>query len=145
MKVEGSVVDQNERNRLLAEEFRKNGGKVDEDKFKDAHLLLLTTTGRKSGKKYVTPMQYLPDGDRLIVFASHQGAPVDPDWFKNLAAAGSATVEAGAETFEARAEILSGSERDEIYSRQAAKFPAFGEYQERTTRVIPVVALHRTS
>ena len=145
MRLEGTVVDQNERNRLLAEEFRKNGGKVDEEKFKDAHLLLLTTTGRKSGQKYVTPMQYLPDGDRLIVFASHQGAPKDPDWFKNLAAAGGATVEADKETFEARAEILTGPERDELYSRQAAKFPAFGEYAQRTTRVIPVVALHRIS
>lgn len=137
------MVDQNERNRLLAEEFRKNGGTVEEEKFKDAHLLLLTTTGRKSGRKYVTPMQYFPDGERLIVFASHQGADEDPDWFKNLAAAGGATVEAGTETFEARAEILTGQERDDFYSRQAAKFPAFGDYAKRTSRVIPVVALHR--
>jgi deazaflavin-dependent oxidoreductase (nitroreductase family) len=139
------VVDQNERNRLLAEEFRNNGGKVAEEKFKDAHLLLLTTTGRKSGRKYVTPMQYLPDGERLIVFASHQGAPENPDWFKNLAAAGAATVEAGDETFEVRAEVLAGPERDELYSRQATLFPTFGEYERRTTRVIPVVALHRAS
>ena len=139
------MVDQNERNRLLAEEFRKNGGKVAEEKFKDANLLLLTTTGRKSGKTYVTPMQYLPDGERLIVFASHQGAPENPDWFKNLAAAGVATVEAGAESFEVRVEVLTGEERDELYRRQVAKSPTFGEYERRTTRVIPVVALHRTS
>jgi deazaflavin-dependent oxidoreductase (nitroreductase family) len=143
--MEVTVVDQNERNRLLAEEFRKNGGKVAEEKFKDAHLLLLTTTGRKSGRKYVTPMQYLPDGERLIVFASHQGAPENPDWFKNLAAAGVATVEAGEETFEVRAEVLAGAERDEIYGRQVARHPTFGEYERKTTRVIPVVALHRTS
>jgi deazaflavin-dependent oxidoreductase (nitroreductase family) len=139
------VVDQNERNRILAEEFRKNGGKVAEEKFKDAHLLLLTTAGRSSGRKYVTPMQYLPDGERLIVFASHQGAPENPDWFKNLAAAGVATVEAGDDTFEVRAEVLTGQERDELYGRQAEKFPTFGDYQRRTTRVIPVIALHRTS
>jgi len=138
-------VDQNERNRLLAEEFRKNGGFVDEEKFKGAHLLLLTAAGRKSGKKYTTPMQYMPDGERYVVFASHQGAPEDPDWCKNLVAAGTATVEVGDETHEVRAEVVSGSERDELWKRHVERQPGFGEYERKTTRVIPVIALYPIS
>ena len=134
-------MDQNERNRILAEEFRKNAGVVDEDKFKEATLLLLTVKGRKSGKEYVVPMQTMPDGDRYIVFASHQGAEEDPDWFKNLAAAGGGTVEVGPKKFEAKAEVITGPERDELYARHAAVHPSFGEYEKKTTRVIPVVAL----
>ena len=137
------VADQNERNGLLATEFRSNGGIVAEEKFKNAKLLLLTTTGRKSGRSFMNPMQYLADGDRYIVFASHQGAPNNPDWFKNLEAAGTAIVEVGQETFEVRAEVLAGEERDELYRRQAASHPTFGEYERRTSRVIPVVALYR--
>jgi deazaflavin-dependent oxidoreductase (nitroreductase family) len=137
------MVDQNQRNALLAEEFRTNGGKVAEDKFKSAKLLLLTTTGRVSGRSYMNPMQYLADGDRYIVFASHQGAEENPDWFKNLEAAGVAIVEVGDQKFEARAEVLTGAERDELYGRQAASHPTFGEYEQRTSRVIPVVALYR--
>lgn len=134
-------MDQNERNRILAEEFRKNAGVVNEDKFKEATLLLLTVKGRTSGNEYVVPMQTMPDGDRYIVFASHQGAEQDPDWFKNLIAAGGATVEVGARKFEAKAEVITGPERDELYSRHAAVHPSFGEYEKKTTRVIPVVAL----
>jgi deazaflavin-dependent oxidoreductase (nitroreductase family) len=137
------MVDQNERNALLAEEFRTNGGKVAEEKFENANLLLLTTTGRVSGRSYMNPVQYLRDADRFIVFGSHQGAAENPDWFKNLEAAGTATVEVGDEKFEARAEVLTGEERDELYHRQAASHPTFGEYEQRTTRVIPVVALYR--
>lgn len=139
----GSIVDQNERNRILAEEFRKNAGVVNEEKFKDATLLLLTVKGRKSGKEYAVPMQCMPDGDRYIVFASHQGAPEDPDWYKNLMAAGGAMVEVGAEKFDAKADLITGAERDELYSRHATVHPSFAQYEKNTTRVIPVVALNR--
>src|SRR5277367_4443387 len=122
------MADQNERNRLLAEEFRTNGGVVDEEKFKGAHLLLLTTAGRLSGRKYTTPMQYLPDGERYVVFASHQGAPENPDWFKNLVAAGVATVEVGTETHEMRAEVVTGAERDDLWKRLVERQPGFGDY-----------------
>jgi deazaflavin-dependent oxidoreductase (nitroreductase family) len=141
------VVDQNERNRLLAEEFRAHGGQVDEDNFRGATLLLLTTKGRQSGRSYTNPMSYLPDGDRFIVFASHQGADEDPDWCKNLLAAGTATVEVGEEVgeegFEVTAQFLEGDERDELYRRQVALHPVFGDYENRTTRRIPVIALQR--
>jgi deazaflavin-dependent oxidoreductase (nitroreductase family) len=139
------VVDQNERNRLLAEEFRANGGQVGEENFRGATLLLLTTKGRRSGKSFTNPMRYLLDGDRFIVFASHQGADEDPDWCKNLLAAGSATVEVGNESFEVTAQVLEGDEREKLYRRQAELHPVFGDYENRTTRRIPVIALERAT
>ena len=137
------MVDQNERNRLLAEEFRAHGGKVDEDNFRGATLLLLTTKGRRSGRSFTNPMRYLSDRDRFIVFASHQGADEDPDWCKNLLAAGVAMVEVGDDRFKATAEVLEGNEREELYRLQAALHPVFGDYENRTTRRIPVIALCR--
>jgi len=137
------MVDQNERNRLLAEEFRAHGGQVDEENFRGATLLLLTTKGRKSGRSFTNPMRFLPDGDRFIVFASHQGADQDPDWCKNLLAAGVATVEVGEDHFEVTAHVLEGEERDQLYRRQAALHPVFGDYENRTSRRIPVIALQR--
>jgi deazaflavin-dependent oxidoreductase (nitroreductase family) len=138
------VVDQNERNQLLAEEFRANGGQVSTDTFRGGALILVTTTGRTSGKSYTTPMVYLADGDRYIVFASHQGADEDPDWCKNLIAAGKATIEVGAEKFDVDATVTQGEERDELWRRQVAANPVFGDYERRTSRVIPVIALTRS-
>lgn len=139
------MVDQNERNRLLAEEFRANGGQVDEDAFRGGTLLLLTTKGRKSGRSYVSPMMYLPDGDRYVVFATHQGADEDPDWCKNLVAAGVATIEVGTEKFDVDVEVTQGDERAKLFRRQIAAHRVFGDYEKRTSRVIPVIALSRSS
>jgi deazaflavin-dependent oxidoreductase (nitroreductase family) len=130
-------------NSSIIEEFRANGGKVG-GPFKGAPLLLLTSTGAKSGATRVNPMMYLDDGSRLYVFASKQGAPTNPDWYHNLLAHPQATVEVGNERFDVTASVLTGAERDEIYQRQAALYPGFAEYQEKTTRTIPVVALERT-
>jgi deazaflavin-dependent oxidoreductase (nitroreductase family) len=130
-------------NSSIIEEFRANGGKVG-GPFKGAPLLLLTSTGAKSGATRVNPMMYLDDGNRLYVFASKQGAPTNPDWYHNLLAHPQATVEVGDERFDVTASALTGAERDEIYQRQAALYPGFAEYQEKTTRTIPVVALERT-
>ena len=135
------MVDQNERNRLLAEEFRANRGQVSPDTFRGSALILITNKGRKSGRSYTTPMVYLADGDRYIVFASHQGADVDPDWYKNLVAEGKATVEVGAEKFDVNVTVTQGEERDELWRRQVAANPVFGDYEKRTSRVIPVIAL----
>jgi deazaflavin-dependent oxidoreductase (nitroreductase family) len=88
-------------------------------------------------------MMYLSDGNRLYVFASKAGAPTNPDWYHNLLAHPQATVEVGEERFDVTASVLTGAERDEIYQRQAALYPGFAEYQEKTTRTIPVVALER--
>lgn len=123
-------------------EFRANEGKVG-GPFKGAPLLLLTTTGAKSGQKRISPLMYLPDGDRMLIFASKGGAPTNPDWYHNLLAHPQATVEAGTETFNVKATVLTGEERDRLYAEQAKRFTGFADYQEKTTRKIPVVALER--
>ena len=129
-------------NAQIIAEFRANGGKVG-GQFDGAPLLLLTTTGAKSGLARTSPMMYLPDGDRLVVFASKAGAPTNPDWYHNLVANPSATVEVGTETFDVDAQVTTGAERDELYARQAKLYPGFAEYESKTDRVIPVVALTR--
>ena len=103
-------------NESVIKEFRENGGKVG-GYFEGMPLLLLTTTGAKSAKTYVTPMLYLDDGGRIHVFASKSGAPASPGWFHNLVANPTVTVEIGAETFHAKATALSDPERDAIYSK----------------------------
>ena len=127
-------------NRNLIEEFRANGGKVT-GPFAGAPLLLLTTTGAKSGLARTIPIVFTRDGDRYIIIASKGGAPTNPDWFHNLVAHPEATIEVGTETFIADAKITAGDERDRLYRAQADLMPNFDEYQHKTTRVIPVVAL----
>jgi deazaflavin-dependent oxidoreductase (nitroreductase family) len=136
------VRDRNEWNRKNIEEFRANGGRVGGN-FAGTPLLLLTTTGARSGKRYTTPVMYLPDGDRLVIFASKGGAPTSPDWYHNLVAHPHVTVEVGTETREVNAVVARGAERDELYARQAQLYPQFAEYQQKTTRQIPVVILER--
>ena len=132
----------NDRNRLIIEEFRSNQGKVG-GRFAGAPLLLLTTSGAKTGQLRINPLMYLPDGDRWIVFATKGGAPSSPDWFHNLVANPDVKVEVGTEIFEAIATVPTGGERDRLYARQAELYPLFAEYEQRTTRKIPVVALTR--
>jgi deazaflavin-dependent oxidoreductase (nitroreductase family) len=132
----------NDYNRAIIEEFRANGGRVG-GSWEGRDLLLLTTKGRKSGREHTTPMVYTRDGDRLLVYASKAGAPKHPDWFLNLVADPEVVVEVGEERYSARATPLEGEERDRAYSAQAARLPVFAEYQEKTDRVIPVVALTR--
>lgn len=129
-------------NTAIIEEFRTNGGKVGGN-FEGAPLLLLTTIGAKSGQERVAPMMYLddPENGRLLVFASKAGAPTNPDWFHNLKANPAVTVEVGTETFPATASELPEDERATYYAKQAARYPGFKEYEEKTDRVIPVVAL----
>ena len=129
-------------NRRLIEEFRANDGRVG-GHWEGRDLLLLTTTGRKSGRLHTTPMVFTRDGDRLLVYASHGGAPSHPDWYLNLVADPHVTVELGRERFSARAVPLEGEERDREFAAQAARNPAFAEYEEKTARDIPVVALRR--
>jgi deazaflavin-dependent oxidoreductase (nitroreductase family) len=128
--------------RIIAE-FRANAGRVGGN-WEGRDLLLLTTTGRKSGRKRTTPMAYTRDGDQLLVYASDSGAPTHPAWYLNLVADSEVIVEVGDERFEATAAPLERSERDRQYAAQTERVPAFGEYQANTTRVIPVVALKRT-
>ncbi len=136
------MADMRDWNRKVIEEFRANGGTVG-GQFAGSPLLLLTTTGAKSGLLRTTPVQYLPDGDRLFVFASKAGAPVSPDWYHNLVAHPTVTVELGSERFEAEAVAMTGEERDRLYGQMAARYTRFQDYQEKTTRRIPVIELRR--
>jgi deazaflavin-dependent oxidoreductase (nitroreductase family) len=129
-------------NTQIIEEFRSNGGKVG-GPFEGAPLLLLTTIGARSGMTRTTPVMYLPDKDRLIIFATKAGASTNPDWYHNLVAHPKATVEVGTETFDVTAVEVTGEERDQLYARQAALFPGFADYEAKTTRRIPVIALRR--
>jgi deazaflavin-dependent oxidoreductase (nitroreductase family) len=132
----------NDWNAKVIAEFRANGGKVG-GQFKDATMVLLTTRGARTGKERVNPLVYLPDGKRIIIFASKAGAPTNPDWFYNLRANPIVGVEVGTERYQARAVILDGEERDRLYAAQAKRFAAFADYQAKTTRKIPVIALER--
>jgi deazaflavin-dependent oxidoreductase (nitroreductase family) len=123
-------------------EFRANGGKLG-GPFAGAPLVLLTTTGAKTGRRLTTPLMYTTDGDRVVVIASKGGAPTSPGWYHNLVANPKVTVEIGGESFEANAVVPTGAERDRLYSQQAEQYPQFAEYQANTTRTIPVVALGR--
>jgi deazaflavin-dependent oxidoreductase (nitroreductase family) len=139
---EGIMTDMNNWNRGTIEEFRANGGKVG-GVWEGRPLLLLTTTGAKSGQRRTNPTMYLLDGDRLLVFASKSGAPTNPDWYHNLLAHPQVTVEVGTETYQATATVLTGEERDRLYAKQAELYPQFADYQAKSTRKIPVIALER--
>ncbi|MBB3663637.1 deazaflavin-dependent oxidoreductase (nitroreductase family) [Prauserella sediminis] len=127
-------------NRRTIEEFRANHGKVG-GPFEGAPLLLLHTLGARSGKQRVNPMMYLTDGDRYLVFASKAGADTHPDWYWNLRANPSARIEVGDIDLDVEAIELDEPERTEKYRIQAEHYPGFAEYERRTDRVIPVVAL----
>ncbi|HEY8282783.1 MAG TPA: nitroreductase family deazaflavin-dependent oxidoreductase [Chloroflexota bacterium] len=132
----------NDFNAAIITEFRANEGKVG-GPFAGAPLLLLTTTGAKSGRHTTTPLMYAKDGDRLIVFASKAGAPENPAWYHNLLAHPVVKLEVGTETFAAKATPITGEERDQIFGDWAARNPGFAEYQAKTSRKIPVVAMKR--
>jgi len=135
------MADPNDWNAGIIEEFRANGGAVG-GQFEGAPLLLLTTTGRRSGERRTSPIMYLDDGaGRWLVFASKAGLPTHPAWFLNLEADPHVTVEIGDRTVEASAVVLEGAERDHWFAEQARRYPGFAEYQAKTDRVIPVVAL----
>ena len=132
--------DQREYNRKLIEEFRANQGG---GPMAGRPLLLLTTTGAKSRLRHTSPMMYVPDDARLLVIASNAGAAAHPDWYRNLLAYPDVTVEVGAETYEARAVVLDGPERERAWAGIVAQYPFFTEHQAKIARQIPVVALER--
>jgi deazaflavin-dependent oxidoreductase (nitroreductase family) len=123
-------------------EFRKNHGKVGGN-FEGAPLLLLHTTGARGGKAHVVPVMYLLDGNRYLVFASKGGAPSHPDWYRNVKAHPNVKAEIGDKTLDLVAEEVTGAERDRLYKIQSTRFPSFGDYERKTTRKIPVIALSK--
>jgi deazaflavin-dependent oxidoreductase (nitroreductase family) len=136
------MIDYNALNRHIIEEFRTHEGKVG-GPYAGVPLLLLTTTGAKSGEPRINPVAYNTDGERLVVLASKSGAPIHPDWYHNIVAHPDVRVEIGTESFEARVTVAEGAERDELFAKRVAVMPNFAEYQAKTTRTIPVVVLTR--
>jgi deazaflavin-dependent oxidoreductase (nitroreductase family) len=128
----------------IIEEFRANGGKVS-GPFEGAPLLLLHTKGAKTGAERVNPLMYRPEGDALAIFASKAGAPTNPDWYYNLLANPKVTVEVGTQTREMVARVADGEERDRIWAAHKQNAPGFADYEQKTTRQIPVVLLESVS
>ncbi|MBI2799467.1 MAG: nitroreductase family deazaflavin-dependent oxidoreductase [Gammaproteobacteria bacterium] len=135
-------MDLEEMNRKVIEEFRANAGKVG-GQFDGAPMLLLTTVGAKTGATRVNPLVYLMDGARYVIIASFAGAPHNPPWFHNLVKNPKVRVEVGSEQFGVRAEVLTEPARTEFYQKMAGRMPVFNDYAKKTTRTIPVIALHR--
>lgn len=130
-------------NSKIIEEFRARGGKVG-GQFEGAPILLLHTVGAKSGQPRVNPVMYHPVAGGYAVFASKAGAPSNPDWYHNLLAHPRVKAEIGDETIELRARVADGEERERIWAAQKAAYPGFAEYEQKTTRRIPVVILEPT-
>ncbi|MGV9798681.1 nitroreductase family deazaflavin-dependent oxidoreductase [Mycobacterium sp. NPDC003449] len=128
-------------NRNIVEEFRANGGKV--AAFGDGTLLLLHTTGAKSGKPRMSPLAYLTIDGKMIIIGSYAGAPKDPAWVHNLRVNPQVRIEVGTDAYDATARELPAAERDATYPRVTELAPVFAEYQAKTTRSIPLFELVR--
>jgi deazaflavin-dependent oxidoreductase (nitroreductase family) len=131
-------------NAQIIEEFHANAGRVG-GMFESMPLLLLHHTGAKSGKSRINPLAYQSDGGRYVVFASKGGAPTNPDWYHNLKAHPHVKIEVGTDTLDVVAEEASGEERERLFRTQAERVPQFGEYEQQTERVIPVIVLTPTA
>ncbi len=129
-------------NRQIIEEFHANGGKVGKP-FSGAPMLLLDTTGAKSGQLRTHPLMYYSENGRIFIFATKAGGPTNPDWYYNIIAHPEVTIEIGTEKFSATGVVLGEEERAKMYAKQAALSSRFAEYERTTTRQIPVVELVR--
>jgi deazaflavin-dependent oxidoreductase (nitroreductase family) len=127
-------------NRRIMDEFHARGGKVGVP-FEGVDILILTSTGARTGQTRWNPLAYTRDGDRFIIVASKGGAPTSPDWYHNLVAHPSAVIEVGTDVISVEASIATGAERDRLYAAHAAKMPQFNDYARKTERQIPVVVL----
>jgi len=134
------MIEAQERNRRIIDEFRENDGKIG-GRFEGKSLLLLHTRGAKSGQERINPLAYVRDGDRYVIIASKGGAPTNPSWYYNILASPLVTVEAGNETFQARAAVAEEPERTRLYNKMVEMMPGFDDYRRKTTRNIPVIVL----
>lgn len=134
--------DSNNWNQAVIDEFRANAGKVG-GYFAGSTLLILHTIGAKSGQERINPVMYVKDGEHLVIIASKAGAPTNPDWYYNILANPLVTVEVGTEQFQAQAELAPEPERTRLFNKMVDVAPGFAEYQQKTTRVIPVITLTR--
>jgi deazaflavin-dependent oxidoreductase (nitroreductase family) len=135
-----AVMDIQDINRRVIEQFRA-GGEI--EGMHRERLLLLTTTGARTGLPRTTPMMFHPNGDRVVVMASNAGAPKPPDWYANLVANPSVTVEKGDESYPATATVLRGEERERLWAEITRAYPFFSDHEQKAQREIPVVALTR--
>jgi deazaflavin-dependent oxidoreductase (nitroreductase family) len=131
-------------NQAIVEEFRANGGEVG-GRFTGRNLLLLHTIGKKSGEERINPVAYVHDGDRYVIIASKGGAPTHPDWYYNLIDHPDVTIEVGTETLQVQAAETQEPERSRLYEKMVEMMPSFGEYRQKTTRIIPVFVLTKVS
>jgi deazaflavin-dependent oxidoreductase (nitroreductase family) len=131
-------------NKAIIEEFRANQGKVG-GPFEGATLLLLHTTGAKSGVERINPVMYFADDDRYVIIASKGGADTNPDWYYNLLAQPEVSIEVGTEQFPVTAAVVSEPERTKLYEKMESIRDGFTEYKNKTSRIIPVVTLTRKS
>jgi deazaflavin-dependent oxidoreductase (nitroreductase family) len=134
------MAEANDWNKKIIDEFRANGGKVG-GPFEGAPLLLLHSTGAKTGHARVNPMMYLADGNNYVVFASKAGAPTNPDWYHNLVANPRASIEVGDKTINVVARVADDETREPLWSTQKGRYPGFADYEAKTDRQIPVVVL----
>jgi deazaflavin-dependent oxidoreductase (nitroreductase family) len=136
--------DMKEFNQGVIKDFRANGGKVG-GQMEKIPLLLVTMKGAKSGRTITLPLAYSKDGNRFVVIASFAGAPHNPSWYHNLVAHPDVTIELGGEKFQAKASVAQDAERDRLFKQQADQLPIFNEYQQKTTRRIPVIVINRVN
>jgi deazaflavin-dependent oxidoreductase (nitroreductase family) len=132
--------ERNERNQRIIDEFRANDGKVG-GHFEGKTLLLLHTTGARSGQERVNPVAYVRDGERYVVIASKGGAPINPGWYYNILAHPHLIVEVGTESFQVDAKVAEEPERTRLYNKMVEMLPGFDDYRRKTERVIPVIVL----
>ncbi|MCE7005451.1 nitroreductase family deazaflavin-dependent oxidoreductase [Kibdelosporangium philippinense] len=132
-------------NTQIIEEFRANEGKVG-GMFEGSAMLILTTTGAKTGRTVSSPLVYLPDGDRIVIIASNGGADRNPAWYHNIKANPVVTIEVGADKYEAKAQVVTDrTERDALFARMVERAPGFADYERKTERLIPVIAVNRNN
>ena len=130
-------------NAQVIAEFRANGGQVASPYDDPPPMVLLHTIGARTGQEHIVPMRAMPTGDALYVFASAHGSDRHPDWYRNVVAHPEIVIEIGTETVAVRVTEVSGAERDDVFRRQAARFPIFAEYERKLRRTIPVLRLDR--
>lgn len=129
-------------NRSLIKDLRANGGRPTSGPFKGRDVLILKTTGAKTGEARETPLAYFPEDGHYLIIASKGGAPTHPSWYHNLVTNPKVTIEVLGETIQAMARVTAGNERDRLFAKLGAKAPGFLEYQQKTSRTIPVVVLN---
>ena len=138
------MTDVNDWNTQIIQEFRENNGNVGGN-FEGAPMVLLNTTGAKTGKSRTNPLVALVVDDRVFIFASKAGAPTNPDWYHNIIANPRVTIEQGTEHYEAEASVVQGAERDRLFEIQKERMPGFADYEAGTDREIPVIELQRVA